>query len=120
MWNLITNSFFIEILFLMIISHILVCFSIDFTEIEFKEIKTSITIKSFIWSIFIHSPIILSILYLDCHYSILLFLVSFIGGWFFHILSEDAYYRMKKIYFKQKEFYSIIQIILIWLLYIYN
>ena len=120
MWNLIINNFSIEILILMLISHVFVYFCINFTELNFKEIKNLITIRSFIWSIFIHTPIIFSILYFGYCYSILLFLTSFIGGWFFHIVIEDAYYRKQKIRYQKKEFYTIIQIILIWLLYLYN
>jgi len=120
MWNLIINGFFVEILILMIISHILVCFCINLTEITTSKIKNLIVIKSFLWSIFIHIPIIFITLYFNYCYSILLILLSFVGGWFLHTLSEDAYYRRKKIHFKGKEFYSMIQIILIWIIYIYN
>lgn len=120
MWNLIINTPLILVLFAMLFANVSVQFATNLADIMLPDIKTTIAVKSCIWSIFVHLPIIYMILYFDYCHSSLLFVISFVGGWFLHTLSEDAYYRKQKIHYRGKEFYAIIQIILIWLAYFYN
>lgn len=121
MWNLIINTPLILVLFIMLFANVSVQFATNLADIMLPDIKTTIVVKSCIWSIFVHLPIIYMILYFDhCYSPPIIFTISFVGGWFLHILSEDAYYRKQKIHYKGKEFYATIQVILIWLAYLYN
>lgn len=83
-----------------------------------KRIMFSIAERGLIWSCCVYSPIVFFSLYLGNEYPLIALLVLITWNWMLHLLLEDLYYRTKTINYRGLKFYNILQIFLIWLIYI--
>ena len=116
--NLMMNSYLPLILILMLFANAISKVAVPPVETysENKIIETIVN-RGIIWSCCIHTPIIFFNLFFDCGYPAIFYSISIVGNWILHIMLEDCYYRTKKISYTGLQFYSVVQIIVLWIIY---
>lgn len=111
------NSYLLLILILMLFANAISKIAVPPVE-TYSENKIMETIanRGIIWSCCVHTPVIFFNLFFDCGYPAIFYSISIVGNWILHIILEDFYFRTKKMSYQGLQFYSLIQILVIWML----